>query len=111
MKIIELIKNKLFDKSPKKLVISEPVYAEGLASLICEDIDGNTLKSTKIIPHHVDLDADNPIIFPTFYITKTIAKPGILGMHIKKVMNLDTDDWPLEGSINLLTSGTMYNVI
>jgi hypothetical protein len=84
---------------------------EDNSGFICKDKKVNTNLSTKLVAQHINDNPESPVDYPRFCIFKTSAIDGSYGMHSKLAMVLDTDDTPTEDSKNLITSGTLYNII
>ena len=105
----------IFDKIKSlfksKLTVNQPVYAEDGASVICQDKDNGVIKQMSIVPEHINPNLDIPTTFPKFVVNKKTAREGMIGMHFARVLNLDTDEAPIQGSKNLLTSGTLYEIL
>ena len=110
MGLLTLAKTKITDLL-KRNVLAEPVYMEKNAAFVCQDKQDKATKTTRIIAEHINEDMDIPITFPQFSVTKTTSLQGMIGMHFKHVLTLDADDYPTEGSKNLLTSGAIFEVI
>lgn len=110
MALLKKIKEKIIDI--KKLnILREPVYMQNNAAFVCQDKQDKVTKTTKIIAEHADDTPDIPIEFPRFIVTKTSSREGTYGMFHKVALVLDTDDEPIEGSNNLLTSGALFHTI
>ena len=109
-----IIKN-LFKKNteikPVKDVRKDTVYMEEGSSIACQDKENGTTKTVYILPKHVNHSLDVPIEFPRFDIVKVTSMDGMYGMHLKNVLTLDADEMPTEFSNNLITSGTLFNII
>lgn len=105
--MFEKIKEMIGIKKQVATKINGPVVMEDGAVVVCQDVGTDSTITTKIIPQHV---SDN-VNFPRFIVTKTAARHDSYGMWNKVVLALDTDNAPSEGSINLLTSGAIYEVI
>ena len=88
--------------------LNSPIYLEDGAQFVCQDHKNKKNMSTRIIARHV---GDDPDDFPKFQIYKTAALDGMFGMHRELTLNLDTDESPIQGSHNLVTSGNLYKVI
>lgn len=110
MKLLTTIENKI-KELVRKLTLKEKLYMDQGASLICYDKIGNTNKQIEIIANHIDEFSENPDDFPSFRVIKTSSIDGTHSLYRKHSMNLDTDETPTQGSKNLLTSGTLYNII
>lgn len=111
MSIFTNIKNKIFGNSSDDQNINSLIYLNKGAALICKDKTTDATLQTKIVAEHLDSDADVQIMFPRFSVIKTISKGGNYGMHSKLALVLDTDESPAQNSKNLLTSGTLFNII
>lgn len=95
----------------KDRIINGPVYMGKDSSFVCEDKLSNSTVVTSLVAEHINPDAGESIAFPRFVVNKTSALDGSFGMHSHNVLALDVDDVPTEDSINLITSGTLYNIL
>lgn len=111
MCIIMKLKEKLFNFIDKVLSIKQELVMEEGSSLVCRDKEGIVTKTVKIVPTHIDRDADIKIEFPQFDVISTISKDGQYNVIYKQLLTLDVDSEPTEGSYKLLTSGQLYNII
>lgn len=111
MKILNKIENTIKEVANKTLTLKDKLYMGYGASFACKDKIGNTNKQIEIIANHVDESSENTEEFPSFKIIKTSSIDGLNSLFRKHSMNLDTDELPIQGSKNLLTSGTLYNII
>ena len=111
MEILKNLKTKVSQALRKCLFLNEQLYVGSNGSIVCKDKVGDRNLSTTIVATHVDLDADIPVEFPTFGVVKSSSVEGGYGTHKKYAFTFDTDDEPIMGSKNLLTSGTIYEVV
>ena len=105
--MFEKIKEMFGVKKQVATKVNGPVVMEDGAVVICQDVGTDSTVTTKIIPQHVS----DSVSFPRFVVTKTTARHDSYGMWNKVMLALDADSVPSEGSINLLTSGAIYEVI
>lgn len=112
MNILSNLKEKVLGILPKtKTSIKDLIYMEDGSSVMCEDKQNDCTKSTRVVAKHINEDLDTPIEFPTFYVIKTTSRDGMFSTHVKVALVLDADDEPIEGSKNLLTSGTLFSIL
>lgn len=109
--LLQALSRKISTAISKYLILKEGLYMEKGASLICKDKIGNSNRSVELVASHIDRDADIQIDFPQFDIVKILGKDGVIGMHVKHALTLDTDDFPTQDSKKLLTSGTLYEIL
>lgn len=95
----------------KDQTIDGPVYMGKISSFVCRDKLSSSTVTTSLVAEHINPDAEEPLVFPRFVINKMSAIDGGYGMYSHNVLALDADDVPTEGSINLITSGTLYNIL
>lgn len=106
MSLLNTIKEKLYI-SKLKQTIDNPIYMRENARFVCSDTKNNVTVEMSIVPEHASNDTEEP----NFGVTRYSFREGQLSAHYKKVLNLNTDDAPIQGSKNLLTSGTLYHII
>lgn len=107
MSLLQKIKEK-FTIAKKVKTLDEPLYMLDGAAVICLDKNDKVTASTKIVAEHVENpDTD----FPKFVVIKTASRNGIIGMFNKVALILDTDEEPVIGSKNLMTSGDIFKVV
>ena len=111
MKILNKIENTIKEIANKTLTLKDKLYMGYGASFVCKDKIGNTNKQIEVTANHIDESSENPDDFPSFGVVKTSFIDGTHSLYRKYCMNLDTDETPTQGSKNLLTSGTLYNII
>lgn len=107
MGLLSTLKQKITG-TPKEQTLSTPVYMESGAQFVCKDHINKANKIMAIVAKHVNNDIED---FPGFQVYKTSSRDGMIGMNRQLILNLDTDSDPTEGSKNLLTSGTVFNVV
>lgn len=95
----------------KEQHFAQPIYMDRGSYLSCRDKTGRVNVQTRIVPEHIDFDLGEPITFPRFSVVKIGTKENGYGMYARCALILDADETPVENSKNLLTSGTLYNII
>lgn len=96
----------LFKK--ESLKVDKPVYMEKGSTIAIVDKVNSVNYKTEILPQHLNIEDEQP---QNFEVVKTTSKDGSFGMTRKKVLVLNVDEIPTKNSLNLLTSGTIYDIV